>query len=404
MKTGSFFYTGNFSFPDEDAGARRVYGIGKCLIKLGFNVIYLGVEGAGRAQDARLNGEFSYDKFQYVPSGYSRSGKLRRLKRLFFVHISGISAISRMKSLKKEGNVAVIAYQTTTPALLLLKHFCTKRGIPIIVDAVEWYDRRHVPWGRFGPFAFDSEIRMRYTNLRTDGIMVISSYLEEYYKKQGKLVCRIPPLIDIMEDVWQNQLLYQKHQRPLKLVFIGNAGKKDLVVNAIRGMAMLGHDSKFCRLSIIGPSYKEIFDNLGRDAYLLQNDRLDVEIPGRVSRDEALRRLAYSDYSLVLRPNARFSRAGFPTKLVESLAMGVPVITNLTGDIGMYIHNGVEGIITADSSAGSFADGLRKALDLKPDEREQMRLDARRRALESFDYRNWVSTLGSFINSINPGL
>ena len=37
--------------------------------------------------------------------------------------------------------------------------------------------------------------------------------------------------------------------------------------------------------------------------------------------------------------------AGFPTKVVESLALGTPVITNLTSDLGFCVFDGRNGVI-----------------------------------------------------------
>jgi glycosyltransferase involved in cell wall biosynthesis len=44
-----------------------------------------------------------------------------------------------------------------------------------------------------------------------------------------------------------------------------------------------------------------------------------------------------SDFSIILRENKRYAVAGFPTKFVESIACGVPVIANKVGDIEAYI-------------------------------------------------------------------
>ncbi len=80
--------------------------------------------------------------------------------------------------------------------------------------------------------------------------------------------------------------------------------------------------------------------------------------------------------------------------------MGVPVICNLTSDIGLYVHDGQEGLVVKDCSAEAFAEGLRRALSLSPDERNRMRSRARQRAETSFDYRNWAEPIGQFMRQI----
>ena len=65
--------------------------------------------------------------------------------------------------------------------------------------------------------------------------------------------------------------------------------------------------------------------------------------------------IAEADFTVLMRPNKRYTNAGFPTKLVESLASGVPVIANLTSDIGWAVRDGREGLKVDDYSAASLA-------------------------------------------------
>jgi glycosyltransferase involved in cell wall biosynthesis len=60
---------------------------------------------------------------------------------------------------------------------------------------------------------------------------------------------------------------------------------------------------------------------------------------GRLHHEEALKILQGSDYCIFYRENTRLNRAGFPTKFVESISCGVPVITTRTSDLAQYINN-----------------------------------------------------------------
>lgn len=51
------------------------------------------------------------------------------------------------------------------------------------------------------------------------------------------------------------------------------------------------------------------------------------------------------DFSILLREKNRGTMAGFPTKIVESLSLGVPVITTETSDLKNYIQDGINGFI-----------------------------------------------------------
>ncbi|MDR3414060.1 MAG: glycosyltransferase [Formivibrio sp.] len=394
------FYVGGFRFPDGDAAAHRVYGIGKALRDSGYEVVFLGAESAGRPQDAIPGIGYSFDDFQYQPAGNEGNDLLHRAFRLWHTHLSGLSVMARLKKHWTDSSVAVFAYQASSPLLAQLRCFCHRRNAVLVSDVVEWYDRRHITGGRFGPFALDSEIRMRFVNRLSDGIIAISRYLESYYGRVGIPTLRVPALVNLDTKCWNNLTSKPSCESRIKLAFVGIAGQKDLVVNAIRGIACLGPQARAIELSLVGPSAQELRIALGRESGLLNTLRNSLRFTGRLPHTEALGRLAQADFSIILRPDQRFAHAGFPTKLVESLAMGVPVICNLTSDIGLYVRDGQEGLIVQDSSPEAFADGLKRILGLTFAQRTAMRHHARHRAEQSFDYRNWAEPLGRFMESV----
>jgi len=344
------FYVGSFLYPDRNAGAHRVHTIGKCLATAGFDVSFIGYESTGRSQDLANNNGYIYDGFYYYPSELVGQNIFRRFWRGFYGHMTGLCTMRRLKSLCTTSTVAVIAYQASSFLLAQLRRFCTKHNIIFIVDTVEWYDRGHVQGGRYGVAALDSEIRMRKMQCLADGAITISKFLESYYNRRNILTLRVPPLIDINNGKWCTETSSLFVGSKLRISFVGNAGKKDLLTNAIRGLSLLREKARECQLIVVGPSQVEVRANLGPEAGLLEKFDSSLHFATRVPHHEALKFLAQSDFSLVLRPDARFAHAGFSTKLVESLAMGVPVICNLTSDIGMYIHDGQEGIILKDCS------------------------------------------------------
>ena len=305
--------------------------------------------------------------------------------------------MGRLARLHQGRTAAVIAYQAAAPLLIQLRRFCTRHRIALVSDIVEWYDPRHVIGGRFGPFAWDSELRMRWLTFKSDGIIAISRFLEDYYRPSGVPVIRIPPLLDLESLPGPQDGPSRAGGGAVRLAFAGTAARKDLLTHAIRGLALLGEEGERCRITVVGPAREEIRAALGRDGGLVETLEGRLEFTGRLPHGQALERLRACDFSILLRPGGRVSQAGFPTKLVESLAAGVPVICNLTGDIGLYVKDGQEGLVVPDASPESFAQGLRRALALSDGQRQGMRQAARRRAEGVFDYRNWVEPAREFM-------
>jgi glycosyltransferase involved in cell wall biosynthesis len=397
-------YVGTFYFPEGDAGAARVLGIARALRENGHSVVFLGIEKTPTdriiGKNTRNGIVSGYQGFKYRSPNPPSTDIIGKLARQCSV-LSGGSVLRRLKTeILEDGPVdAVIAYQSPSLLLIRLMKLCKSMNIPLICDIVEWYDPEHIFGGRLGLMTLDSELSMKRLHFLCDGVIVISNYLRDFYgEKKSSAMC-IPPLVDVLSDEWSRSCLEPKNTR-LRLAFVGNAGRKDLLVNAIRGLDLLGVKALECEIIMVGPSPEEVRTNLGKDASLIEKLEGRLHFTGRLPRKEALTHLAQADFSILLRPDARFAHAGFPTKLVESLAMGVPIICNLTSDIGLYIRDGREGIVIGDSSPKAFAQGVRRALALKSEEKKSMRLNAKRCAESCFDFRNWVKLMSNFFEDV----
>jgi glycosyltransferase involved in cell wall biosynthesis len=103
-------------------------------------------------------------------------------------------------------------------------------------------------------------------------------------------------------------------------------------------------------------------------------------------------------FSVLLREPRVFAQAGFPTKVPESLAVGTPVICNITSDLHEYVRDGIEGILCRDQTADAFAAAVERVLLLRTDQLRAMRAAARARAEISFDFRVYADTLSSLLD------
>ena len=156
-------------------------------------------------------------------------------------------------------------------------------------------------------------------------------------------------------------------------------------------------------LNIYGPSRQQVENQLGDKSKVLEALGNRVNFFGRISQEKVAAAVRASDFSLVLRPVRESSNAGFPTKLAESMAVGTPVIANLTGDVGLYVEDGHNGIICETESLADVSCTLKRVLNLSNTELESMRSAARRKAVESFDFRAYAEQLNVFIHDVVNG-
>lgn len=156
--------------------------------------------------------------------------------------------------------------------------------------------------------------------------------------------------------------------------------------------------SKAIALDVYGPSKDEIIENIGGNSSLLSHLDRTVILHGRIPQDQVSEIFFRSDYLIFVRPNRRSSDAGFPTKFAESMAVGTPVITNNTGDVGLYLRDSVNGFMLQDSSWESVARCFDRILDVDRDSYVQLRDAARKTAEHYFDYRVYMESVSTFFS------
>ena len=366
---------GCFKLPDRNAAAVRVAAVGDALTAAGYRVTFIGEEDHANTGGGRLGNAFDY-------------------------LVTSSSYIAKIGTANWSQLAAVIYYPGSAALMIRLMRLCRKHGIPLVVDCVEWYDPRHTPGGQFGPFALDSEWRMRYLHKRAGNVIGISSFLTKYYGDRGCHVVRVPPLIGAKRDLDESQPLASAGgpENSVRLVYAGFPGKKELFNAILLGLQVARKRGIDVSLDLVGIAKSELPaianpHDAGPEIYD------GVICHGRLPRESALRVVVAADFTVLLRPQERFANAGFPSKLVESLSLGVPVIANATSDIAEFVRDRHEGYVLSEPTASALEVAIARAATLTAVERAAMRRQARLRAEECFDYRKYAQILKEFISS-----
>jgi glycosyltransferase involved in cell wall biosynthesis len=140
----------------------------------------------------------------------------------------------------------------------------------------------------------------------------------------------------------------------------------------------------------------------------IKKEKLDglgerVKFRGWLTGPPLKQAMAAGEFFVIFRENARWSNACFPTKVPEFMALGVPVICNLTSDMELYLRDGQEALIVPELSAAALAGTLKRAAQLDGTQKAFMSRCARQRAEESFDFRRHAERLGEFVKQVMNG-
>lgn len=318
-------YIGRFELPDKEATANRVVANAKLLRELGYEVTLAGWSDEVSVKDGWKEQSFfgfrCYEKHK-AKTSYEK-----------FKMFS--DATPELELLSKEKYDIVIAYDFPAVALKKIMHYCKRNGIRVICDVSEWYTNKNKnPLFRLVRM-YDSYLRMKVLHKKADGLIVISRYLQNYYKDCKTVL--IPPLVDINDPKWQGAT--KSDDGVCKLVYAGWPSKTkerlDVIVNAVS--QYIGK----AELNIYGideQKYRNMYDY---DGSIAEN----IHFHGRVSHLETVEAVKSAHFSVIIRENCRKNDAGFPSKLVESISCGTAVLTTDISNVKDYVHDGTNGYI-----------------------------------------------------------
>jgi glycosyltransferase involved in cell wall biosynthesis len=391
---------GSFRFPAGDPAAARVLGIGKALRAIGYEVVFGGGEEEERPEDWVEASGYFYEGFPYISQGgLDRTGP-GTLHRLLDMEATAEKTLRWIDGYLPRGVVGIIAYAPSTLLLWQLRKYTRRHSIPLILDLTEWPVGCDVPGARFGIRVMDAQFRLRFLNGKSDGVIAISSFLAEYYRNSGCPVVRIPPLVDLDDQKWDVEA--GEGTDSLRLIYAGSPGKKDLLGNIIRGVLLPNRRRRRIDLHLVGVTEEEARQLSGCERLAEEANGAKVICHGRIAQKDVPGMLSRADFSVLLRPDNKKSRAGFATKLVESLSAGTPAIVNATSDIPEFVKDGQEGFIVRGSSPEALAATLNTVTELPREKLQEMKTNAKIRARRSFDYRNYCPELNRFLGTVLP--
>lgn len=376
---GTILYVGGFRLPDGNAAASRVINNAKILRDLGHKVVLVDV------CDQVDKNIWKTEKNSYGFTCYS----IQYPEKLGWVKY--LTSIDKIKTLMKDTKFdSIIVYNYPSVAFMHLIQYCKKRNIKLIADCTEWYSNsKNIIKNA------DTYLRMIYLQKNIDGVISISQYLFDFYKKDVKTIY-LPPLVDCNDEKW-DKIHFPKNENKRIFVYAGVPGKKDRLNLFIEVMSTLKENFLFYVIGITEKQYLRLYP---KHKYLVQSLEEKIKFLGRISHKEAVEYLKNSTFSVFVREPNRANTAGFPTKFVEAVSCGIPVMTNLTSDLDNYLHDMENGIAIKDCSADAIKEAFEKVFSLSEQQLLDMKTNCENKK-ETFHYEFYKNEMKKLFDEEN---
>lgn len=403
MSQQAVVYIGEFDLRNENVQAHLVKNNGKLLKQLGYEVFYIGTNRncSGFSEVEKLEELSEYrNHFLELPHTLTMSGLIKESQ----VERKIIDYLNDLKNVYKLA--FVITYQAPTYAKVLkrIANWCKKHNTAYIVNCADLpvfdsqiFLRRiimNINWN------YMHRINKKYAN----GVISVSRYIDDFYKKDGRPSVIIPPLFDepdlIEFGVESNKVptfLYAGTPFVITGQEVNTKGMKDRLDKIVD--LMVNHESNGTQFyfQIVGITFADYSTCVPRHKEAIENSNCIV-FYGRKTHKETLQMLQKADYMINYRDSNLMTEAGMSTKVVESISVGTPVVMNDIGDTFMYLEEGISGI----KITGKFDEDIATIKELCELSAKERKINkAKTRKSGAFLIENYKEPLSSFLKAVS---
>lgn len=226
-----------------------------------------------------------------------------------------------------------------------------------------------------------------------DSLIFMTEKLNQFYNHKNKPYFILPTITDTSRFNSQNNSIKSKF-----ICYMGNMElSKDNIDNIIRAFSIIASKYPDINLHLYGaPSAKDL--NIIQTLITKLELEKRVFIKGRVKYNEVPNILSNAYILASSQPNTKRAEGGFPTKLGEYMATGIPTILTDVGEISNYVQDGVHVHIVPPENPESYADKLEYIIN-NYTKCQNIAAYAKQYIINNFDYKTVSKKLYDFLNS-----
>ena len=312
-------YFGKMDLPFNNASACRVMGICSSLKKSGFDCFTYGYTKGKTFNGNADNINFENDRYPNKLLSYLFTfGNNKRIKKVLKKH--------NVENIK-----AIFFTSLGHGQIKYLGKWCRKHQIPLINDRGDIIRSSHKNF-LFKPISSKEYKLFEKAVRKYASVMSISTFINNYVEKQG-INSFIVPCIANNESVRFNvEASKNVDDSKINIGYFGDPGKdfyKDRLDWCLDAFAKLNNPN--ISFYVGGVNLNQIPEKYRDNKHFI--------FLGKLSNKECISYIKSLDFTVLFRENTEIANAGFASKITESFACGVPVLSNITGDLKHYLNN-----------------------------------------------------------------
>lgn len=194
---------------------------------------------------------------------------------------------------------------------------------------------------------------------RVNGFITCTYSLKNFYSQYCPNSCSffiLPVIVDVNG-------FSRRMERVKKITYCGDWGNnKDGVDILIKAFSMFHEIHPGYKLELIGGSTIQVENSLKQLARDLGVDKY-IDFVGRIPHEKMSGFLLSASVLALARPNNKQAEGGFPCKVAEYLATGIPVVITRVGDLPLYLKDHDNCYMAEPDSPEAFATKLGESVD-----------------------------------------
>lgn len=340
-----------FTFPDGSAATNRVHTYARGFYENGINVHIICFENEYlTVNDGILNGIYYYHPFGQVKKNkHFLIRRWQKFKKYF-------RTITLIRKINKTDKIIAINCWTSLLFTQFFAIFLTKLFRTRLINEHSEHPLRNYQGSFFKKSR--GEIYSYLGNILCDGIFCISQYLIDFYNSRGldrRKLFLVPSTVD-------TERFCKSYDQPLNFQYVLYCGSltilKDGVNILIESFFRIAEKYPEINLVLIGKG-----DSIEEETFI-RNLVSELKIEnkvfflGQLPRTDIPAFLNNARILALARPKSIVAAAGFPSKLTEYLATGVPVVVTEVGDIPLYLKDNENAFLAIPDSVNAFAEKM----------------------------------------------